>query len=603
MKHYLTLALLLLVIPLTTAQTDKRLKGVEKELNELMKATKASGFSVAVVQNDKIIYSAGFGYRDYENKIPADANTLYAIGSSSKAFTCAVLGQLRSEGKLEFTDSPIKYVPELKFYNNDLNGSIIIEDLMCHRTGLPRYDTSWYLFPTHSKDSLIQKIQYMEPTFGLRQQWQYNNFMFALQGVIAEKITGKTWEDNVKERFFTPLGMTRTNASIQEMKQASNASFGYDVKNDAIVKMDYYDIAAMSPAGSINSSVNDMANWVITWINKGKFKGKEILAESYTSDAMSSHAIVGGGLPGKEMPNTFISNYGYGWFISSYKGQYRVEHGGNIDGFSASVAFYPADNIGIIVLTNQNNSSLPSYARNTIADRLLNVKRTDWVAYYKEQQEKGKKQKEEDKKDKDKKEKPKEENHTPSHPIQAYAGLYTNPGYGTFEVTVKNDSLFALLKNNTYYLKCKNYDVFDPFDVKKGKVIVDYEETDGVFFNFSSNDIGDISGLKLKMEPSLDHPIEFKRKPKEVAVAADVVNKYIGDYEIKGMTVKIYLKNDKLYLFVPGQPEYELVATGNNMYVIPTLDGYKAEFIPAENGSIKELKLIQPNGEFIAVKK
>jgi CubicO group peptidase (beta-lactamase class C family) len=339
MKHYLTLALLLLVIPLTTAQTDKRLKGVEKELNELMKATKASGFSVAVVQNDKIIYSAGFGYRDYENKIPADANTLYAIGSSSKAFTCAVLGQLRSEGKLEFTDSPIKYVPELKFYNNDLNGSIIIEDLMCHRTGLPRYDTSWYLFPTHSKDSLIQKIQYMEPTFGLRQQWQYNNFMFALQGVIAEKITGKTWEDNVKERFFTPLGMTRTNASIQEMKQASNASFGYDVKNDAIVKMDYYDIAAMSPAGSINSSVNDMANWVITWINKGKFKGKEILAESYTSDAMSSHAIVGGGLPGKEMPNTFISNYGYGWFISSYKGQYRVEHGGNIDGFSAVLHF------------------------------------------------------------------------------------------------------------------------------------------------------------------------------------------------------------------------------------------------------------------------
>lgn len=597
MKYFFTLIFFLLTIMVSTAQTDKRLKGIEKELNALLKATKTSGFAVAVVKKDKVIYSSGFGYRDYENKIPVDSNTLFAIGSSSKAFTCAILGQLKNEGKLTFQDSPLKYVPVLKFYNNNLNENIIIEDLMCHRTGLPRHDVSWYLFSSHSKDSLIQRIQYMEPNTGLRQQWQYNNFMFLLQGVIAEKITGKSWEDNIKERFFTPLGMTRSNTTIQEMKQASNASFGYDLKDDTITKVDYYDIAGMSPAGSINSSVNDMAKWLITWVNNGKFSNQEILADSYIYEAISSHAVVGSDLPSKEMPNSFMSNYGYGWFITSYKGQYSVEHGGNIDGFSANVAFFPADDIGIVVLTNQNSSALPTLVTNTIADRILNVKRTDWVAYYTEKQENIKKIKEEAKKNNDKK--VDEESHTPSHTLASYTGLYSNPGYGTIELITKNDSLFATLKNTKCYLKSKYYDIFDSYEIKDNKI-----ETDkGLCFNFSTNDAGEISSLALKLEPTLDHSIQFKRKPKEITVEAETLNKYIGEYIIKGITIKVSVKNNKLNMLVPGQPEYELIATEKNMYTVKILDGFSVEFITREDGTVKELKLHQPNGKFIAVKK
>ena len=581
----------------STAQTDKRLKGIEKELNALLKATKTSGFAVAVIQKDKVIYSSGFGYRDYENKIPVDSNTLFAIGSSTKAFTCAILGQLKNEGKLTFQDSPLKYVPGLKFYNNNLNENIIIEDLMSHRTGLPRHDISWYLFPSHSKDSLIQRIQYMEPSTGLRQQWQYNNFMFVLQGVIAEKITGKSWEDNIKERFFTPLGMTRSNTTIQEMKQASNAAFGYELKDDVITKMNYYDIAGMSPAGSINSSVNDMAKWLISWVNNGKFNNQEILPDSYISEAISSHAVVSAELPSKEMPNSFIGNYGYGWFISSYKGQYNIEHGGNIDGFSANVAFFPADDIGIVVLTNQNSSSLPTLVTNTVADRLLNVKRTDWVAYYKEKQEKRKKIKEEAKKNDDKK--VNEESRTPSHALSSYTGLYSNPGYGTLELIIKNDSLFAILKNTKCYLKSKYYDIFDSYEIKNNKVEID----ESLCFNFSTNDAGDISSLALKLEPTLDHPIQFKRRPKEITVDAETLNKYVGEYAIKGITIKVSVKNNKLSMLVPGQPEYELTATEKNMYAITTLDGFNVEFITREDETVKEVKLHQPNGKFTAVKK
>lgn len=597
MNKYITLTLLFLIGLSANAQTDKRLKGIDKDLNTLLQTAKAAGFSVAVVEKDKVIYSAGFGYRDYEKKLPADANTLFAIGSSTKAFTSAVLGLLRADGKLDFDDSPLKYVPELKFYNNDLNGNVNIEDLMSHRTGIPRHDYSWYLFPTHNRDSIIQRIKYQEPFTGLRKQWHYNNFMFTVQGVIAEKITGKSWEDNIRERFLVPLGMTRTNVSIAEMKSASNAALGYDVKNDVITKTDYYDIASMAPAGAINSSANDVANWLIMWINKGKFNGKEILPENYINEAMSSHSVIHGGLPSKEFPNTFMANYGYGWMLSSYKGHYRVEHGGNIDGFSASVAFFPADNIGIVVLANQNGSSIPSLVRNTIADRLLGIKATNWNEELKKGMKKEKEAEEEAKKSMKKDEAPAK---APSHDLGDYTGSYANPGYGNFEIVKTGDSLFAKFKNTRFYLKHKHYDVFTPHEDKDG--IDTSGDNGGLFFNFSSNDTGDISGVKIKVEQSLDHPIEFKRTPKTITVENDVLNDYAGDYAIGGMTVKVSVKDGKLYMFVPGQPEYELSPTSKTMYVITTLDGYKAEFV-SKDGKVKELVLHQPNGTFTAVKK
>ena len=307
---------------------DKRLKGLDKDLNAILEATKAPGFAVAVVDGDKVIYSKGFGYSDYENKVPVDANTLFAIGSSTKAFTSALLGQLRAEDKLSFDDSPIKYIPELKFYNDNLNNKVIIKDLMRHSTGLPRHDLSWYLFPSADKDSLIARIAYQEPFTGLRQEWHYNNFMFLAQGVIAEKITGQSWEENIKTRFFEPLGMSRSQTMLSELQKTDNAAFGYELKkDDKISKMDYYDISGMSPAGSIYSSANDMVKWLKLWINKGKHNDQEILTEMYINEAMSSQMVMRAALPEEESPDLFFANYGYGWMTSSYRGHCRVGKG------------------------------------------------------------------------------------------------------------------------------------------------------------------------------------------------------------------------------------------------------------------------------------
>ncbi len=592
----------ILSISQITAQTDNRLKGIEKELNNILEVTQAAGFAVAVVEGDKVLYAKGFGYSDYENKTPVDQNTLFAIGSCTKAFTSAILGKLRGEEKLSFDDSPHDYIPELAFYNNDMNNDIIIKDLMRHSTGIPRHDISWLYFPTQDKDSLIQRIKYQEPFTGVRQQWHYNNFMFLVQGVIAEKITGESWEDNVRNQFFKPLEMTRSNVSIAEMETAKNAAIGYQLINDSIIsKTDYYDLEGMAPAGAINSSVNDMSKWLISWINNGKFQDREIFPEPYALEAISSQMVVSGALPDKKTPDLYFSNYGYGWFLSSYKGHYRVEHGGNINGFSANVAFYPIDSIGIVVLTNQSGSAVTNLVRNTVADRMLGAAKTDWTKRYVETQIKAKEAQAEANLDNAS---AKVENTKPSHNNPDYTGSYVNLGYGKFEIVSKNDSLFASIPNNDLqlYLNHYHYDVFELLNVEDGKIDTTGIGT-GLKVIFNTNSTGDIGEARLQLEAMVD-PITFKRTPKSIAIDAETLNQYVGEYEVSGLPIKVYVKNgETLFVFVEGQPEYELIATGKHKFSFKTLEGYKVEFTEAADQSINEIVLIQPNGVFKAARK
>jgi CubicO group peptidase (beta-lactamase class C family) len=604
MKHLIFSTLILLLALPSFAQKqkpDNRLTGLDSELNKVLEAWNAAGFAVAVVEKDKIIYSKGFGYRDYENKVPVTPNTLFAIGSSSKAFTSGLLGILREEGKLSFDDSPIKHIPDLRFYNNEMNNLITIKDIMTHRTGLPRHDLSWYFFTTQSRDSLMQRIQYQEPFAKVREQWYYNNFMFLTQGVITERITGKTWEENLQEKFFDPLGMNTSNAVINGLKNGKEASFGYEVKNDSIIKkMDYYDIAAMGPAGSINSSVNEMSNWVISWINGGKFKGEQILPESYVKEAMSPQMIMANSIPDKEFPDMHISTYGYGWMVSSYKGHYRVEHGGNINGFSANVAFFPTDSIGIVVLANQNGSLVPGIVRNIISDRLLKVDKTDWNKIQKEKADEAKKQAAAGQ---EKSASIQKKGTKTSHLLAEFTGDYSHPGYGTVDIQFERDSLFGQTPYQKVWLKHFHYNIFSLVGMENGKV--DTTTVSPMQFNFRINNMGEIASLSFKAEPTVD-AIEFKRKPKEIAVNKETLEKYTGEYDLSGQTVKFYLKEgneNTLFLFVTGQPEYDLLAIGKDKFALKVAEGYTIEFAEDEKGNIKEAKFTQPNGVFEAKRK
>lgn len=604
MKQILTLLLATTCVLSATSQTKekkpdytKRLSGIEKDLNKVLEDQKVAGYSVAVVYKDKIIYSKGFGYRDFENKKPVTPNTLFAIGSSSKAFTSAVVGQLEKEGKLKLDDLATKHLPALSFKYDYMNTGITIRDMMCHRTGISRFDYSWYLFNTSNRDSLIQRVKYMEPNVKLREKWQYNNWMFLAQGMIAEKITEKTWEQNIQERFFNPLNMRHSNTDIHVMEKDPDASLPYtlDQKN-AIKKIPYYNINGMGPAGSINSCANDMGNWVSTWIMGGKFNGTEIIPTSYLKEASSAQMVVSGGQP-KTHSDIQFSNYGLGWFLESYRGHYLVEHGGNIDGFSANVAFYPTDSIGIVVLSNQNGSEVPEIVRNLISDKLFALEPIPWSTDAKKQRDEIMETMKTMKKAGDSLQ---VKNTHPSHPLADYAGLYGNPAFSEFTITFKNDTLFTFISGEKAWLKHYHYDVFefksvDPKDDDEGS------DDSHFLINFGSASNGKIESASLDLgEPGKESV--FTKQAIKVILSANDLNKYVGEYDLQGATIKIYLKGSILMVLVPGQPDYETVSVGNDTFNLTIAKGYSIQFT-VEEGKSTAVTFIQPNGTFVAKRK
>ncbi|MEO8853022.1 MAG: DUF3471 domain-containing protein, partial [Ginsengibacter sp.] len=304
--------------------------------------------------------------------------------------------------------------------------------------------------------------------------------------------------------------------------------------------------------------------------------------------------IISSGLPDKEKPGLYFSTYGFGWMLSSYKGHYRVEHGGNIDGFSASTCFFPSDSIGIIVLSNQDGSVVPSIIRNIISDRMLGAEYYDWNTDMKNTRAKGEK-------DSSEKTTPQKINMPATHELKFYRGNYNNPGYGTAKIYLQNDSLFATTGTKIFWLRHNNYDVFDLF-FKDNQDGIDTTNTP-VKAQFQLNTNGDIESISIPFEQELK-PIEFKKQLDIKGISKEEIQKYVGDYEIGGATVKIFLKNNTtLFALVPGQPEYELVPVDKDKFALKIISGYFIQFALDENNKVTGLTFIQPNGNFKAVKK
>lgn len=581
----------------TQAQTtDKRLAGLDTFINRILKEWHAAGVTIAVVEKNKVLLAKGYGYKDYENKTPVTENTLFAIGSCTKAFTSSLLAFPMKDGKLDL-DKPVNhYLPELRFIKDELTNSITARDMMCHRTGMPRHDLAWYSSKTR-RDSLLYIIRYFEPSAPLRQRWQYNNFMFLAQGSLAEKLSGQSWEALIKEKIFTPLGMNASNTSMNDHQKAPDFSLGYREEDGKVIKMKFMNIDAIGPAGSINSNAKDMANWVMMWINGGKFNGKEILPAAYCNEAISSQMVINGRLPSKEQPDVYLNNYGFAWFLSSYRGHYRVEHGGNIDGFSSNTSFFPSDSIGVFVSVNQNGSPLPTIIRNTIIDRLLGLKFRDWHGMQKEAADKAKAAaKEQLKKDSTQQKK----GTRPSHSLVDYTGTFKNDGYGAITIFQDKDTLKGTY--NGLHFKIKHYH-YDYFNFSFAADEADIDEENAMKGLFTINVKGEIESLKLPLESSVDE-IVFKKEVISIDVKKEDLEKLVGEYELSGTTIKISIKGEKtLMMFVPGQPEYELVPVKENIFNLKIASGFSVRFEKDDKGNVIALYSIQPNGTFKAIRK
>lgn len=591
MKNLTTKTLLLtsfifLIGIATHAQEKRDFKDLDEYIEKTRKDWKVPGLAVAIIEKDQLVHSKGFGYADLENERPANPNTLFAIGSSSKAFTAASICLLANEGLLDLDEPVVTYLPDFKLHDEYATKKMTPRDLLSHVSGLPRHDLVWYA-SSKSRAEIYDVLKYLKPSTSFRGSWQYQNLMYMTAGVLVEKVSGKSWETFVQENFFEPLEMKTANFSVDDMQKVADHALPYNEEEDELKKMDFRNLDAIGPAGSINASVNEMANWVKMHIAGGQFKGEEVIGTAYLKQSHRPHSIV----PGNASEDFAYTNYGLGWFITAYRGELLLHHGGNIDGFSAMVAFMPMDSVGMVILTNKNGTGATSVIREAIADFMTGKDRIDWNTKRLEQVNKAQEAAKKAEKEEDQN---KVQGTAPSHELSAYAGKYSHPAYGEAEVTEKDGKLMMTIPAGEFPLNHYHYDIFE-LDTPLGKLKA----------NFLTGMDGKISTMNVPLEPGLEDPIEFDKLVEEVDVEKDALEKYVGEYDLMGQVViKIYVKEDYLRMFVPGQPEYKLVPIGEHEFKLEQLEGFRAKFT-VKDGADKadSLSSIQPNGTFTAQRK
>ncbi|UCE21706.1 MAG: serine hydrolase, partial [Candidatus Aminicenantes bacterium] len=551
------------------------LKGLDKFITERMEEWKVPGLAISVIQDDRLVYSKGFGFRDVEKNLPVTPQTLFAIGSCTKAFTAVTMGILVDEGQLEW-DRPLKeYLPTFKLKDSFAAERMTPRDLVCHRSGLPRHDAMWYI-SSASRKELFDRLQYLEPSKDFRTIFQYQNLMFMTAGYLVGQIAGTSWERFVRNRIFMPLGMTNSNFSVNDSQRAPDFALPYREKDDKIIKIPFRNIDTVGPAGSINSNVTDMANWILLNLNKGKIGDQQVISESSLKEIHSPQMISS---KSYRYDESFYSMYGMGWGITSYRGHLFLSHGGGIDGFTAQVVLLPRDNIGMVILTNRGGTALPPIISNNVADRLLGLDEVDWNSRVKKQVEEGRERAEKAKKEKDEDRKL---NTKPSHPLEDYAGDYEHPGYGVISIVIKGDQMIGEYNSIPYTASHYHYDVFE---------ITNEMMDEALKVSFFTDLKGNIRSLSIQLEDAVE-PAVFTKMPEKAMMEKSFLEKFTGEYMLGEEKSTVFLKGEKtLYLFVPGQPEYELVPYKGTTFNFKTLPGFSIEFIMDESGKVTEAKI------------
>jgi CubicO group peptidase (beta-lactamase class C family) len=577
--------------PAQALDVTPKLEGFDAYMAKTLKDWNAPGVGVGIVVNDTLVFARGYGFRDYEKKLPFTPATMSPIASNTKLFTAIAAGMLVQEGKLKW-DKPVRdSVPSIRFYNDQLNNTVTLRDMLSHRTGITRHDTIWYK-SDFTRKQLFEKLVYLEPQEPIRETFLYNNLMFAAVGYLIELQSGKTWEQFVKERILDPLRMNSSGYSIADMLKRPEFGVGFTERRDSfeIYRIPYYeDIAGVAPCGAIVSNIEDMSHWLIALMNEGKYGGKQVLPVEVLKETLQ---------PAIALPNTTLETrgwseilnmaYGMGRQTASYRGHLITFHGGDLPGFHTQVSFMPQDHIGVIVFEIGNHSQpLYNIVTYNVYERLLGMNQTPWSERQLQIRLKNKKAGTEARSKANEGRVP---NTEPSHTLSAYTGVYENPAYGLLTIGLQDNQLQFDFHKIRFPMTRFHFDRFDtPDDEQNGKWSV----------NFLTNPQGDINQAVMSLDEA---EAVFVRKPD--AIDPKLMSQLPGDYETPaGVKVQVASATDgKLSLILPGQPAIPLTQLKGLTFRTPQFSDLTLEFV-AQDGLVKGLKQKTPGAEFTFPKK
>jgi len=507
------LLLVLFIAPLSSlAQTDTtaaRLKAIDEYASKALKDWRVPGFAMAIVKDDAVIFSKGYGVRELGKPTPVDERTLFAIASNTKAFTAAALATLVDEGKIKWDDPATKYLPGFQLYDPYVTRELTIRDLISHRSGLATFggDLLWY-DTTYSRDEILRRIRFLKPTSSFRSKYGYQNIMFLAAGQIVAAVTGKSWDDYIRERFLLPLGMTATTTSIKAFKSTDNVASPHNELDGKIRVVRYSNVDGVGPAAGLNSNVAEMAQWLRLQLGRGTYGGKQFFSPTVAREMWSPQTIIPISEGAEKFnPTRHFNTYGLGWFLSDYQGRKVASHGGGLDGMISQVALMPEEHLAVVVLSN-SETSVPTIMVNKVFDTFLGAPPRDWSA---ELLARVNQAKAADAAEEKRLEDERAKNTRPSLALEQYAGTYTGEMYGDAKLTLENNRLVIRLAPAPNFVGDLEHWQHNTFRVK-WRDTVSYPFPKG-FITFNLNAQGKVEEMKIDVpNPDFDFKeLEFKR--------------------------------------------------------------------------------------------
>lgn len=480
----------LLLAALCTAQ-----EGLDQMVQRVRKEFEVPGIAVAVVKDGKVVLSKGYGVRKLGGAAPVTPQSLFRIASNSKAFTTAALAILVDEGKLSWDDRVVDRLPSFQMYDPYVTREMTVRDLLTHRSGLGLGAGDLMFWPSTdlTADEIIRRIRFLKPATSFRSRYAYDNVLYLVPGQLIPAVTGKRWDEFMRERIFVPLGMSRTNVDTHSLLTDADVATPHGRADGKVVPMEQSD-HVLSPAGSVISCVSDLAKWVIVQLNRGALPGGgRLFSEAQSKEMWSPQTI----LPSDNLPASNFYAYGLGWMLRDYRGRKMVYHTGTLAGSVSRVTMVPDLGLGIVVLTNQEETGAHAAVTWTILDQYLGAPETDWVAVFRKLGVV----------DIDILEATRDANSRPSLPLAAYAGRYRDAWYGDVAIEEHGGKLtisFTHTKKLTGGLEHWQYDTF----VARWR---DRTLAADAYVTFSLGPDGKIEQVKMKaVSPLTDFSFDFQ---------------------------------------------------------------------------------------------
>jgi len=437
--------ILLLVFFVVTAAAVRAQNGLPSDLDDYaaraMKTFDVPGMALAIVKDGKVVVAKGYGVRKLGDATSVDENTLFGIGSNTKAFTAAALATLVDGGNIRWDDPVNDHLPGFVMNAPYVSKEMQIRDLLCHRSGLGLGEGDLMFWPhtTFTREEVVHRLRYLKPATSFRTTFAYNNLMFLTAGQVIAAVSGKSWDDYVREKIFQPLGMKTTNTSNTAFKPGDDYAFPHQKVDGKLQVIPFENLDNAGPAGSINSSVAEMSKWIQLQLNHGKIPGTEtrIFSDKSSQEMWAQHMVIAIG-PGTEELKALhphFSGYGYGWFLWDYRGRKLVGHTGGVAGFVSRVLLVPEENFGLVILTNAEEDAAFESVMYHIVDSYFGAPTTDWTTAYKAVNDKDQKTADETMK---KAAANRAADSKPSLPLEKYVGEYSDPWYG--KITIRQES-------------------------------------------------------------------------------------------------------------------------------------------------------------------